>query len=106
MTKLFRDALLEAVKARKTSLKAVSEGAGVSYEQLKKVSQRPSASTNVDDAVKVANFFGLTLDEFLEDALATDRAAVVHLYTQLSDRERRLLRAASDAIRAQDHEED
>lgn len=95
MTKTFLDALLNALAQRGVSLKAVAEGAGVSYEQLKKVRQRPDASTNVDDALKVANHFGLTLDEFLGDELASDRAAAVSLYSQLTENERRILRAAA-----------
>ena len=47
-----------------------------------------------DDAVRVANFFGMTLAEFLDDATASDRAEVVRLWLQLSPQERALLQAA------------
>ena len=106
MTKTFRDALLSAIEQSGISLKAVADGAGVSYEQLKKVRQWPDASTNVDDAVRVANYFGLTLDEFLGDPLASDRAAAVALYMQLSERERRILRVAARDRDASDRRED
>lgn len=95
MTKRFRDAFLEALAATGTSLRKVASETGISEDQLKKLKQRESASTNVDDAIKVANFFGYTLDEFLEDETVQDRAEIVRLYMQLSPRERAILRAAS-----------
>lgn len=91
----FRDALLSAIAATGTSIADVARGAGVSYEQLKKVGQRAAASTNIDDAVKVANFFGFTIDEFLKDDLASDRLAGARLWFQLTPAEREILRAAA-----------
>jgi len=98
MKRTFREALLEAVASTHTSLQKVADGSGVSYEQLKKVGQRPDASTNVDDAKRVANFFGVTLDEFLGDDTASDRAAIVATYFQLSEQERLLLRATGRGL--------
>lgn len=91
MAKTFRDALLARL-APDMTLKAIADGAGVSYEQLKKLNQRQDARTNYDDAMKVAAFFGLTLDEFLEDDLAQDRAVIAATYSRLSPQERELLR--------------
>lgn len=95
MAKTFREALLSAVAERQTTLRAVAEGSKVSYEQLKKVGQREGAKTNVDDAIRVARFFGLTLDEFLSDDLASDRAEIAKLYSQLTEAEIEILRAAA-----------
>lgn len=95
MTKRFRDAFLEALESTGTPLRRVATATGISEDQLKKLKQRESASTNVDDAIKVANFFGYTLDEFLGDRTVEDRAEIVALYNQLSARERAILRAAS-----------
>ena len=90
--KTFRDALFSRVDAPGgPSLRAVAEGAGVSYEQLKKLRQRPSATTNIEDAVRVAHFFGLSIDEFMEDSLTSDRLRVVQLYNALSPQERAML---------------
>lgn len=61
----FSEALAGALQSSKTSLRKIAEKADVSYEQLKKVKQGKSSSTNVDDAQKVARAFGLTLDQFL-----------------------------------------
>lgn len=92
MPMTFRDALLARV-APDLTLKAIADGAGVSYEQLKKVNQRLDAKTNYADAMKVAAFFGLTLNEFLDDRLVEDRAAIAETYSRLSPEERELLRA-------------
>lgn len=65
MAMTFADALMKAVTARGISLRKVADLAGVSYEQLKKVRQGKSKTTNVDDAQLVASALGLTLDQFL-----------------------------------------
>lgn len=104
MAKRFRDAFLEALTSTGTSVTKVAAATGVSEGQLKKLKQRENASTNVDDAIKVANFFGYTLDEFLGDQTVQDRAEVVSLYNQLSARERAILRAAALATDDADQE--
>ena len=102
MAKKFRTALLEHAGATGISLKEVADRSGVSYEQLKKVKQREDASTNVDDARRVANVFGLTLDEFLDDRTIESRIQVVDLYNSLSPQERRLLQAAAQGLSGPD----
>ena len=95
MPRTFRQALLATVSETGTSIAEVARGAGVSYEQLKKVGQREAASTNVDDAVRVANYFGFTIDEFLQDNLASDRIAGARLWFRLTEAERNILLAAA-----------
>lgn len=95
MSRTFKEALRDVAEATGLPIKAIAAGAGVSYEQLKKVMQRDNASTNVDDARKVANYLGFTLDEFLQDELASDRAEVARLYSQLTQVERDFLQAAA-----------
>lgn len=110
MAKRFFDALDHALKATKWSLKKACEEAGVSYEQMKKFRQRsksdPNASTNVDDAVKIANALGFTLDEFLSDDTARLRSEAADLWRKLTDGERDLLLAAARGQRAQDQSAD
>jgi len=93
----FRDAFLAALKVSNRSIPEIAAAAEVSKDQLNKLKQRPVASTNVDDAVRIANAFGLDIAEFLEDNTAQDRAAILGLYSQLTDRERSILLAASKA---------
>lgn len=87
----FRNALLTFIDKSGLNLAEIARGAGVSHEQLKKIKQRETASTNVEDAVKIARFFGLTIDEFLGDHSAAQRLEILDLYTQLSDEERGFL---------------
>lgn len=95
MTKLFRDAFIEALDRSGWSVAYVAKVAGVSAQQLHKLKQGKALSTNVDDALRVAHVFGVSLDEFLEDRTVQDREAVADLWRQLSDAERDLLRAAA-----------
>jgi lambda repressor-like predicted transcriptional regulator len=90
--KTFREALISALERENKSLKSVCESAGVSYEQMKKVIQRESAKTNVDDAIKVAKALGYTINEFLADDLASDRIEIARIYSSLSPEEIRLIR--------------
>ncbi|MVX49403.1 hypothetical protein GQF56_16250 [Rhodobacter sphaeroides] len=95
MTRTFREAFIEALQRTGWSINRVADAAGVSADQLKKLNQGRSLSTNVDDAVKVAHAFGYTLDEFINDDLAKVRSDVASLYSQLSDAERQILRDAA-----------
>jgi len=88
--KPFGQALDEASTRTGIPVKQVAESAGVSYEQLKKAVQR-HGSTNVEDAIRVARFFGLSVEEFLEDREAADLHEIAALYMQLSPDERRSL---------------
>lgn len=99
MPKRFFDALTEALAATGWSLQRACTEAGVSYDQFKKFMQRAPkdqhASTNVDDAVKIANAFGFSLDEFLSDETADLRSEAAHLWRELSPQERDILLAAA-----------
>ena len=95
MAKTFRSALLDALEETGLPLSKVAEGSGVSYDQLKKLRQRPLASTNVDDARAVANFFGVTLDHFLDDTSLSARVELVEFYNRLTDQEIEILKAAA-----------
>lgn len=65
MSETFRDALDFALKSSGRSLRDVAQKAGVSYEQYKGFLQGKSRSTNVDDALKVAHAFGVSMEDFM-----------------------------------------
>ena len=106
MAKLFRTAFLEALELTKWSIPRIADASDVSKDQLNKLKQRETAKTNVDDARKVANAFGYTLDEFLDDQLLSDRDEAASLWGQLSDREKHLIRASAKELPDLDHVED
>lgn len=86
MPRRFRDAFVEALEKSGLSLRAVAIGSGVSEEQLKKLKQRENATTNVDDAKKVAEFFGMGLDDFLDDPELSRPVEIAALYSRLPHR--------------------
>jgi transcriptional regulator with XRE-family HTH domain len=84
MTRTFREAFIAALEETRLSIAKVAALSGVSAEQLKKLKQRETAKTNVDDAVKVASAFGRTLEEFIDDPDTKYPIEIVHLYSGLS----------------------
>ncbi|WP_127104347.1 helix-turn-helix domain-containing protein [Pararhodobacter zhoushanensis] len=99
MTKRFYDALKDALTVAGWSIPQLCEKAGVSKDQVTKFMQRSAkgvkASTNVDDAVKLAHALGFTLDEMLQDDSAALRSDIASLWRSLDEGERDLLRAAA-----------
>lgn len=99
MVRRFYDALEEALAATGWSIPHLCEKAGVSKDQVTKFMQRSKkglkASTNVDDAVKLANALGTTVDEMVQDDTAVLRSEAAHLWRELSPAERDILRAAA-----------
>lgn len=64
MENTFKNALEHALEKTGRSLRSVAIKAGVSYDQLKSLRQGKSQKTNVDDAMKVARAFGVSLEDF------------------------------------------
>ncbi len=80
---------MEAIEDSGKSLKSVADAAEVSYEQLKKLKQNKSKSTNVEDAMAIANVFGKTLEEFMGGEEVSEGAEIALLLSKLSDQDRR-----------------
>lgn len=76
MEHTFKSALDQALEVTGRSLRSVAMDAGVSYEQLKNLKQGKSQRTNVDDAMKVAAAFGVTLEQFYRGQYAPDMPSV------------------------------
>lgn len=104
MAKSFRTAFLEALEITQWSVPEVARRSSVSKDQLNKLKQRDGAKTNVDDAREVANAFGYSLDEFLNDQLPADRDKAALIWRQLSERERHLIKAAAKELPDEAHE--
>jgi transcriptional regulator with XRE-family HTH domain len=105
MPRRFYDALKEALDSSGWSIAKLCKEAGVSSDQVTKFMQRAGkgqpASTNVDDAVKLANALGMTLDEMLQDRTAALRSEAADLWRALTPEERDILRAAARGRRAE-----
>ncbi|MCD9147791.1 XRE family transcriptional regulator [Pseudophaeobacter flagellatus] len=61
----FREALNGAMAASGLSMRKLAEKAGVSYEQLKKINQGKTQSTNAEDALRLAAATGVSLESFM-----------------------------------------
>ena len=105
MTKTFRQALIDALTQTGRPLSEIADKSEVSYEQLKKLRQGRSQSTNVDDAIRVANAFGVSLEEFVDDRTVIARTEIVRIYNELEPQERQYLLASAKGIAAErDHD--
>lgn len=106
MNRRFYDALKDALDAIGWSIPTLCREAGVSTTQITKFMQRGAKgeriSTNVDDAAKIANALGLTLDEMLGDDTARLRSEAASLWRQLTDGEREILLAAARGQRVRE----
>ena len=94
----FREALIRRVHASGISVSELSRRTGVSKSQLDKLMQRRVTTTNVDDAAKLVQFFGETLESFLgvapPDAAHGDAVSRIRLLVgQLSPAEQEMLEA-------------
>lgn len=76
MEKPFKEALDLALKHSGRSLRSVAIEAGVSYDQLKGLMQGKSRSTNVDDGLKVASAFGVSVEDFFSGNLSGVPASI------------------------------
>lgn len=93
MIRTFRDAFLGALETTGQSLVTIARETGVPLGELKKLKQRTTARINVDDAKKVAAYFGVGLDEFLGDPELKAPIEIVELYNQLPAHLKRQFRA-------------
>ncbi len=89
MTTNFRDAFLGALASRDDDLSDVAQNTGVSIAHLKDLVETETTQTNVNDAQKIAAYFGVSLEVFLDDLDLQGPIEIVGLYNQLPDRLKR-----------------
>jgi len=106
MAETFREAFIQALEKSGMSIARLSELSSVSVEQLKKLKQRETAKTNVEDARKVAHAFGLSLDEFIDSPRLSAQLEIIELCKALpADLQRQLLSFGKGLAAAQDRED-
>ena len=79
----FKDALNQTLAKTGQSLETVAEGANVPLTALQTFMQADTGALVVEDAIKVAEFFGLSLDRFLGDPKVANHIAIAQLYSSL-----------------------
>ena len=102
--KTFSEALLDVVSSKRMSLRAIATESGVSYEQLKKVSQGKTLAINIEDARRIVAIFGQDVEEFIQCPALKARDDLDAVLGQLDDAERRILLALAKeqlAVRGQ-----
>ena len=79
----FKDALNQTLAKTGQSLETVAEGAKVPLKALRTFMQDDTGALVLEDAIKVAEFFGLSLDRFLDDPKVANHIAIAQLYSSL-----------------------
>ena len=93
MTKTFREAFLDEIDALgdpRGLLPEISRETGVSLDQLRKLRSGKSSSTNADDAVKIAHYFGKRISEFIQDKAIDRSIQIAELDARIRELEHRL----------------
>ena len=97
---LFRDVFLKAVDNHPLTLNEICRNAGVSVDQFKKLREREGQRVKVEDAIKIANFFGMTLSEFIGESHPISDpqiAELVSLWSKITPEARQILLAGAQA---------
>ncbi len=100
MAQTFRDAFLEHIDSKENTVASIARSAKVSKDMLDKFRQGRTQSINVDDAIKVANYFGKNVDEFVDQARARLDDEFSRLASRLTPTERELLAQSIKAFLA------
>lgn len=99
----FRDAFLLALEQNNVSMAEISRRTGVSLEQMKKLKQGKTQKTNVEDAMKIATYFGQSLEKFIGNPELVSPIRIVQIYNELQPEKRQALEAYASGLRdAQD----
>lgn len=99
MKEAFREAFIRHVRVYDVSIAEVARQTGVSKYLLNALHQRKTQVPNVADAIKIARFFGKTVDEFLDqDAPKNNDAMLASKIARLSPEERRVFEVQVDAL--------
>lgn len=97
----FRNALKWHVEKHGSTFADIARVTGVSKDVLKKINTREDASTNVENGLLIASYYGKTVNEFLAMSDATDLSRVTALLELLSPEERQLLESQIRGILSQ-----
>ena len=100
MHKTFSDAFIAHLKDSNERVTVIAKNAGVTKEALYSLKYSKTLNMGVDEAIRVAAYFGKTVEEFMGLAQPRLNDALIRRIESLSPRERDLLQAAIDAFLA------
>jgi len=98
MTHTLRDALLWHMDKHGTRPVDLERGANVSRSVINKLRDRPDSSTKAEEALKIAAYYGKTLEQFLACVEPDEISRLVSLWSRLTAEERRILEAQIRAL--------
>lgn len=87
----FREALMRHMTEQNTTIAELAAGARVSPDIIKKLRVRDQATTTAEVAMRIAAFYGKTMEEFVAGVDAGERAKLSSMLDLLSDDEVRVL---------------
>lgn len=87
----FREALMRHMSAHDTTIAELAAGAQVSPDIIKKLRVRDQATTTAEVAMRIAAFYGKTLEQFVAGTDAGERRKLSAMLDLLSDDEVRVL---------------
>lgn len=94
----FRDALLWHMERHGTSITELVEGTGVSRDVINKLKARADSSTTVENAVRIAAFYGKSVNQFLARREVTQEDRLATLLELLPPEARQLLAAQVEGL--------
>ena len=104
MHKTFSQALIEHLENTGVRVTEIAAATGVHKDALYKLKYGKTRNMSVDDAIKVAAFFGETVEEFMGIGPGALRDTLMDQIAQLSESERQIFEASLKAVlAARDH---
>ena len=97
----FRDAFLWHLDRHDGTLIDIARKSGVSRDTLNKLIARENSSTNVENAIAIARYFGKTLEQFIACDAVKEPDRLPALTRLLSDEEKRLVEAMVRGVLAE-----
>ncbi|WP_422074142.1 hypothetical protein [Tranquillimonas rosea] len=89
----FREALMWHMRKHDTTIAELVSATGVSRNVVNKLKSRPGSSTDVENGMLIAAFYGKTLNEFIQCSDATSTSRLAALFSLLEPEEQRLVEA-------------
>jgi hypothetical protein len=97
----FREALLRHMDAASIGATRLAAETGVSKQVIDKLVQRRADGVKVDDAIRLAKFFGKTVNQMVgAEITESDQARIAAIATMLTDDERGLVLAQLEGLLA------
>ena len=98
MKESFRESFIEHVAVYRVSLARMARETGISKSLLQSLHQRKTICPNVDDAMKIAEYFGKSVEEFVGTSKDDQVKRLTSLAARLSPDEQAFLEAQLETI--------